>query len=147
MRAPLLSRVVFPLALAFSGNISALQNLSLVGQDAKDGILKDQYPDYLESWRFLHTALFKRTWPDLELVRLQIFRAPDELLSRFIVKHASSLRKGDLTGCFLGHSQRDGVISSSAWGGSYGEDNFRRMMESLNDQTKLDELWIRLRRR
>jgi hypothetical protein len=93
MRDPLLSREVFPLAVAFLGNISALQNLSLVRQDANDGILTDQYFDYLESWRFLHTALFERTWPDLELVRLQVFRAPDELLSRFIVKHASSLRK------------------------------------------------------
>ena len=27
------------------------------------------------------------------------------------------------------------------------KNNFRRMMESLKDQTKLDDLWIRLRRR
>jgi hypothetical protein len=87
--------------------------------------------------------LFKNIWPNLEELRLQDFRAPEDLLLRFIIKHAASLRRVSLTGCFLGHSvymHRD--VPANSWM-SHGTDNIRRMLESLKLHAKLDEIQIR----
>jgi len=127
----------------FLGKMSTLQTLTLVCSDDNDVLRTEQHFNYLASWRCLHTALMKTTLPHLEILRLQDFRAPDELLLRFIVKHALSLRKVDLTGCFVGHASRDGYVSSLEWGPTYKEDNFRSMLESLQGQTMLDEFRVR----
>ena len=128
----------------FLGKASNLQTLTLVYSDDNEMIQPEQHFNYLASWRFLHSSLIKTTFPRLEILRLQDFRAPDHLLLQFIVKYASSLRKVDLTGCFVGYGiLRGSEVSSLEWGPSYEGDNFRGMLESLQGQTKLDEFRVR----
>lgn len=94
-------------------------------------------------------ALFKHTWRKLETLRLQDFRAPDQRLLKFIIKHSSTIRKVSLIGCFLGHSYLDAPLTSGLWAyvGPYLKDNLREMMEGLKKHTKLNEFLVRFEKR
>lgn len=123
--------------------MKTLQSLSIAWTDKEDDLDHSQESIYLRNWGIWHATLFKNTWVNLQEFRLQDFRAPDELLLRFIIKHAASLRRVSLTGCFLGHSVyfcRD--VPANSWT-SHGADNVRAMLESLKLHAKLDEIQVR----
>jgi hypothetical protein len=126
----------------FLGSMN-LHNLSLVWSDMKGDLNPSWEPQYLRAWSIWHAALLENTWPNLEIVRSQDFRAPDKLLLRFLLRHASSLRRVALIGCFVGYSVFCPDISKSgAWGSSHSMDNYREFLESLKGQMRLEELRV-----
>ncbi|KAE8454133.1 hypothetical protein EG329_005057 [Mollisiaceae sp. DMI_Dod_QoI] len=127
----------------FLGLMLDLKSLTLISSDMNDTLFLED-SEYLENWGILQTALYRNFWPSLETLRLQEFRTPDNLLLRFLTKHASSLRRLSLIGCFLGYSNRDRCFASNSWATQYCGDNFRGMLEELKDHAKLklDELKV-----
>ncbi|KAH8596819.1 hypothetical protein B0O99DRAFT_593122 [Bisporella sp. PMI_857] len=79
--------------------------------------------------------MFNNFWPKLTSLRLKGCKTPNELLARFIIEHASTLRHLCLTACFLGYSSN---AHNYSWKGIYREDNMREMLETLGAKTTLE---------